>query len=108
MELELRENETIYQEVAADYWETFFGVIMYSQVRGKYCFTNQRIVFKGGWATEVEIEYADIDHIEKCNVGGLIPVMPTGIKVVLKNGKKHFLSVLKRGEIMELIQNQLS
>ena len=81
---------------------------MTSQVRGSYSFTNQRIVFKGGWATEIEIEYSDIESIQKCNVGGLIPVMPTGIKIVLKDGKKHILSVLKRGEIMELIQRHIS
>lgn len=108
MDLDLRENESILKEFASDYWDTLFGIIMCSQIRGKYCFTNQRIVFKGGWGTEVEIEYADIEQIKKCNVGGLIPIVPTGIKVVLKNGKKHVLSVLKRGEIMELIENQLS
>ena len=108
MELQLRANETIYQTIKADYWETLFGVIMSSQVRGEFCFTNQRIIFKGGWATEVEIEYADIDHIKKCNVGGLIPVMPTGVKIVLKNGKKHIISVLKREDIMGLIQQHIS
>ncbi|MEE0265846.1 MAG: PH domain-containing protein [Acutalibacteraceae bacterium] len=107
MDLQLRANETVFQEVKADYWETLFGVIMTSQVRGSYCFTNQRIVFKGGFATEVEIEYSDIESISKCNVGGLIPVMPTGIKVVLKDGKKHILSVLKRGEIMDFIQSHI-
>lgn len=43
----------------------------------------------------------DIAEIKKCNVSLFIP---TGIDVMLKNGKKHRLSVLKRDERMETIQ----
>lgn len=106
MEIELRENEVIEREMASDYWESL-GFIMTSQVRGRYCFTNQRIIFRGGWGKEVEIAYADIESITKCNVGGLIRFVPTGIKVMMKDGKRHYLSVLKRKEVMELIQNKL-
>ncbi len=108
MDLQLRENEIVVKEMASDYWETLGGIITISQKRGHYCFTNQRIVFRGGFATEVEISYGNIEYIEKCNVGGLIPIIPTGIKVVMKDNKKHVLSVTKRGEIMELIQKYMA
>lgn len=64
--------------------------------------------FQGGFATEIEIPYAEIESIKKCCVGGLIRIMPTGIKVTMKDGKKHYLSVLKRGQIMELIQSKIN
>ena len=106
MNIELRANEVIEKEMASDYWESF--LFMLSQKRGRYCFTNQRIVFQGGFATEIEIPYAEIESIKKCCVGGLIRIMPTGIKVTMKDGKKHYLSVLKRGQIMELIQSKIN
>ena len=106
MDLELRPNETIEKEFASDYWTTF-GPITVSQKRGKYIITNERIYFRGGFITEVEIPFSEIDYIKKCNVGGLIPFMPTGIKVMMKNGEKHILSVLGRGKIMEMIEEKI-
>ena len=38
---ELAEGEVVEKEFASDYWEKF--LFMYSQVRGRYYFTNQRI-----------------------------------------------------------------
>ncbi len=107
MEIELNQGEVIEKEIKSDYWDSLFGVILISQQRGSYAFTNERIVFKGGFATEIEIPYAEIESIKKCNVGGLIRFVPTGIKVVMKNGKKHYLSVLQRKQIMELIQSKI-
>ena len=54
MEIELRGGEAVEKEIQGDYWGHLFGVLMTSQTRGHYGFTNERIVFKGGFATEVE------------------------------------------------------
>lgn len=106
MAIELRENETIIKEMPSDYWSAFCG-ITFSQKRGHYTFTNQRIHFVGCF-TEKEIPYAEIEAIQKCAVGPIIPLIPTGIKVIMKNGKKHYLSVLGRAEIMDIIQKHMA
>ena len=81
--LELHEGEVVEKEFKSDYWEK--TLCFYSQKRGKYWFTNQRIVFRGGFATILEIPYADIESVQLCNVGGLVQIIPTGIKVTLKS-----------------------
>ena len=105
MNIELRENEVIEREMKSDYWETF--LFMMTQKRGKYYFTNERIIFQGGFVTQIEIPYNEIESIEKCNVGPFIRFVPTGIRVTMRDGKKHYLSVTKRNDIMELIQSKL-
>ena len=101
----LKENETILKETPSDYWVSFLGITM-SQVRGHYTFTDQRIYFVGGFKDR-EIPYSEIASIKKCAVGPIIPFVPTGIKIVMKDGTKHFLSVLGRAEIMEIIQKHI-
>lgn len=108
MEIELKEGEVIEKEIQGDYWENLFGIFLISQKRGHYGFTNERIVFKGGFVFEEEIPFSEIESIAKCNVGGLIRFIPTGIKVVMKDGKKHVLSVLKRNDVMEMIQKKIA
>ena len=105
MNFELQENEIIEKEFKSDYWETFLFTM--NQKRGKYYLTNKRIVFVGGFATEVEIPYNEIESIKKCCVGPLIRFVPTGIKVTMKNGKKHYLSVTKRNDVMNLIESKI-
>lgn len=106
MKFELQENEVIEKEFKSDYWESV--AFLMSQKRGKYYFTNKRIVFVGGFVTEVEIPYNEIASIKKCCVGPLVRFVPTGIKVTMKNGKKHYLSVTKRNDIMNLIQSKIN
>ena len=106
MAFELRENETVLKELPSDYWLAICG-ITFSQTRGRYTFTNQRIYFVGGFKDK-EIPYSEIESIKKCAVGPLIPFIPTGIKVVMKDGKKHYLSVIGRAEIMDIIQKHIS
>ena len=67
----------------------------------------KRIVFRGGFATILEIPYADIESVQLCNVGGLVQIIPTGIKVTLKSGKSYKLSVTKRKEILAFIQEKI-
>lgn len=107
MPFEMLENETIEKQIASDYWEAIL-FLMISQTRGNYYFTNKRIVFIGGFGKKVEIDYSNIESISKCCVGGLIRLIPTGIKVTMKDGKKHYLSVVKRNEIMELINSKIN
>lgn len=100
--LELWENEVVEMKMASDYWEKF--LIFMEQKRGVYWFTNQRIVFSG--FSTVEIPYSEIVSFEKCNVGPLIRFVPCGIKVTMRDGKVHYLSVSKRAKILELIQSK--
>ncbi len=106
MALELKENENILKETPSDYWLAICG-LTFSQTRGRYTFTDQRIHFSGGFK-DIDIPYSDIESIKKCAVGPLIPIIPTGIKIVMKNGKKHYLSVMGRAEIMDIIQNHMA
>ena len=103
--LELHEGEVVEKEFKSDYWEK--TLCFYSQKRGKYWLTNQRIIFRGGCATILEIPYADIESVQLCNVGGLVQIIPTGIKVTLKSGKSYKLSVTKRKEILAFIQEKI-
>lgn len=102
----MNEGETVIKEVKGDYWANLF-LFMYSQKRGKYWFTSEKIVFQGGFATSLELKYSDIAEIKKCNVGPAIHFIPTGINVIMKDGKKYRLSVLGRNEIMQLIQSKM-
>ena len=102
----LKENETILKETPSDYWMSIFGITL-SQVRGHYTFTDQRIYFVGGFKDK-EIPYSEIASIKKWAVGPIIPFVPTGIKVVMKDGTKHFLSVIGRAEIMAIIQKYMA
>lgn len=106
VQLDLHEGETIIKEVKGDYWEKLF-LFMYSQKRGKYWFTSERIIFRGGIIAGLDLPYAEIAEISKCNVGPAIHFIPTGIKVTMKDGKQYRLSVLGRKEIMEIIQSKL-
>lgn len=99
--LDLRPGEIIQEEIRGDYWEKVI-LFSYSQKRGKIYVTNQRIHVEAGFATVIDIELKDIVNLKKCNVGVFIP---TGIDVVLNNGKKYRLSVMKRNERMELIRS---
>lgn len=102
--MELSQNETLIEEIKGDYWEKIF-LCMYSQKRGKYWITNERIVFKGGFITEFEVKLSEIESVTPCLVGPLIPFMPTGVNLKLKNGKSYKMSVLKRKKIIETIKN---
>lgn len=103
-QIELQENETILKEIKGDYWE---GAIFSSQKTGTFYFTSQRIVFRGGFIAALDLPYSEIDELTTCNVGPLVKFMPTGILVKMKDGKKYRLSVLKRKELMALVQSNM-
>jgi len=50
MNIALRPSETVELEMKSDYWKALFGVLQFSQIRGKYWFTNERVIFAGGIA----------------------------------------------------------
>ncbi|MBQ9767085.1 MAG: PH domain-containing protein [Lachnospiraceae bacterium] len=99
---ELAEGEELEKTFASDYWEKF--LFTRSQVRGRYWFTNQRILF-GTWGMiKVEIPYNKISAAVTCNVGLFIP---TGIKLTMDDGTVHVLSVTKRSENLDFIKAKM-
>lgn len=104
VDIELREGETVLEEIQGDYWEKLF-LCLYSQIRGKYWITSERIIFQGGFATTLEIEMKDIEAVTLCAVGGFVQFLPTGIKVTTREGNAYKLSVLSRRKHVEVIEN---
>lgn len=100
-------DDHIIEHTKGDLWE------MMSQVRGNYFFTNEKFIFVGGLlgTSNFSVKYSDIKELKKVNIGGLIPIIPTGIKVICQNpenGKtvKHKCSVMKRKEWIEYLSKK--
>lgn len=97
-ELELISAEDVIEEhTQGDLW-TFM-----SQTRGNYFFTKEKFIFVSGFGLEnFAVSYGDISGLKTCNVGGLIPIIPTGIKVSFMNSEGKMVtkkcSVMKRKE----------
>lgn len=97
-ELELISAEDVIEEhTQGDLW-TFM-----SQTRGNYFFTKEKFIFVSGFGLEnFAVAYGDISGLKTCNVGGLIPIIPTGIKVSFMNSEGKMVtkkcSVMKRKE----------
>lgn len=97
-ELELISAEDVIEEhTQGDLW-TFM-----SQTRGNYFFTKEKFVFVSGFGVETfSVAYGDISGLKTCNVGGLIPIIPTGMKVSFMNKEGKLTtkkcSVMKRKE----------
>ncbi len=97
-ELELiAADDVIEEHTQGDLW-TFM-----SQTRGNYFFTKEKFIFVGGFGLEnFSVAYGDISGLKTCNVGGLIPIIPTGIKVSFMNSEGKLgtkkCSVMKRKE----------
>ncbi len=105
-DIELRQGEVLLEEVKGDYWEKFL-VIFSTQIRGKYWMTNQRIIFHGNYDTNLDLEIKDIQSLKPCLIGGLIPFIPTGINVSMKDGKSYKLSLLARDKYIRMIQDAM-
>lgn len=105
-QIDLRSDETVLKEAKGDYWKK--TLISSKQIRGKYHFTNQRIIFTSsslvGSGEIFEIEYKDITEVKKGMINFFIP---TGINVIMKDGTKHLLSLLGRNKWIELINKQI-
>lgn len=102
--LQLRENEKTVLELSGDLWEGL------GQGSGVFQITDQRCAFRyktllgAAKQNAVEFELSEVAQIKKCNIGpGFIKFIPTGIKVTLKDGKKHVFSVTKREKMMQAL-----
>lgn len=100
-------DDHIVEHTKGDVWE------MMSQTRGNFYFTNEKLIFIGGLlgASNFAVKYSDIKELKLVNVGGLIPIIPTGIMVICQNpenGKtvKHKCSVMKRKEWIEYLRGK--
>ncbi len=104
--LELRNNETLIEVTKGDLWVGWS--IFSEQKRGNYTFTNQRAAFTPtkllGMGSNIEFEYNDVMSLHKCSIGLFFPL---GIKVVTKQGKKYKLSLLKRNNWFDFIQERI-
>lgn len=102
------EDETIIEHTNGDCWEFF------SQTRGNIFFTEKSMIFIGGLlgSTCYVYPYDKITEVKKCNVGGLIKIIPTGIRVTYENEKgkikKSRLSTFKRKDWIEYINGKVS
>ncbi len=103
----LSEEDNLVEHTKGDLWEMIF-----SQTRGNFLFTNKNFIFAGGLlgSSNFCIAYDKITGIKKCNVGGLIPLIPTGIKITYTNEKgksaTKVCSVLKRNDWIEFLSKK--
>jgi len=103
---ELQEGEEVVEQIAGDYWK--YAWIFGSQERGRYFFTNKRILFFYFGSKAFEIPYSDIASAQLCMVGPLIRFVPCGIKVTTKDEKTYHLSVMKRAHYLDMILNNMA
>lgn len=104
--LNLLPGETVLHKAKGDCWGSFG--IRHSQNAGTFTLTDQRILFRGGGLSDrlrlvFAIPYGDITQVDKFSVSGFIP---TGIKVVSRQDGLFRLSLMKRNQVMELIETQ--
>lgn len=107
--LQLLPMETELRRVKGDCWSVP-GSIAKRQVPGAYTFTDQRILFRGNGLIDAlrvvfAIPYGEIVSAEPCPVG---PFIPTGIRIRVRDGGTYLLSILKRKEILALIQERMA
>lgn len=98
----LSDGEIIIKTANGDCWET--PNVSGFQTPGSYTFTNKRILFKGNGVIEslrlvFEIPYSEIQSIEPYTV----LFFKTGIRIRLKNGDRYRLSLMKRRQYMDII-----
>lgn len=109
-ELVLRDGEQVLAETKGDYWWKLF-LFLYSQESGRITLTDQRILFQGTVLSSLmhslDLTYRDIASVRKCWIGPIVPFLPTGIKIRMKNGKSYELSVLKRQKYIDIIQSRI-
>ncbi|MDE7360051.1 MAG: hypothetical protein K2N39_11620 [Lachnospiraceae bacterium] len=74
----MSDDDHIIEHTKGDLWA------MMSQTRGNFFFTNEKFIFVGGLlgASNFAVKYSDIKELKLVNVGGLIPIIPTGIMVI--------------------------
>ena len=103
---ELLPDEEVIKTANGDCWET--PTMLSSQVPGQFLFTNQRVIFRGGGVIEklrikFAIPYTEIRSIEPW----LVVFFKTGIRIRMKDGDCYRISVKKREEFMEIINQHI-
>ena len=102
IEIDLIEDEKIESTHNANH---FMG---FEAVGGKLFITNKRFVFKSHSINiqnhELTIQYSDIERIELCFT---FLIVPNGLKIITKSGKKDQFVVWKRKMIKEAIEQKM-
>lgn len=106
---EARAGEQVFAEkVSANCLQT--PSFITNPVAGKMYFTDQRVVFlaqgligtdKMSWG----IEMKDIAAVKACIAP---PFFPIGMRLILKNGEKYKLSIMKRNKYIDWISQHIS
>lgn len=105
-DFELMPGEEMIKRVKGDCWQT---PTTWKQVPGEYGFTNKQIIFRGGGMVEklrvrFKLAYADIETVKPYRV----LFFNTGIHIVMKNGECYRISVMKRKQYLDLIEQYRS
>ncbi|BCJ95494.1 hypothetical protein acsn021_30630 [Anaerocolumna cellulosilytica] len=110
--LDLQSDEVVIKEIKGDYWA---GSLMYKQIRGVYLLTSKRFAFRAmtilGAAKHnyMEIDLSDIISVDKCMIGPyLFRFLPTGLRLTMRDGSKHRVSILSRGKLLEELTSRIS
>lgn len=94
-------DENVVDFVLGDEW------LFLSQTRGTWSLTNKKLIFTS-FLSATTINLDSILDVKKCNVGGLIPIIPTGILIKYTNEKgkevKTKMSVMKRNDWIERLE----
>ncbi len=105
---DLLNDEQILQQIKGDYWINTI-LFIFEQRSGEIVVTNKRILFYSKIFNKLSLDLAlnllDIEIVEKCGVGNLIPINPTGVKIKLKNGREFKLSSYHFNKLFETIDN---
>ena len=106
-EIELQEGEEVIKTAKGSFWQNTF-IFLYEQMDGEIVITNKRVLFNakviGQTFIALDIKISDIAQINKCNVGTVIPLNPTGIELVDEHKHICKISTIKRTKIMETLQ----
>ena len=106
-DLELQEGEEIIDTIKGSYWENTF-IFLYEQSVGDIVITNKRLLFNAKVLASnfiaLDIKISDIAEIQKCNVATVVPLNPTGIKLIDHYGNTCKISAVRREKVMETLQ----
>lgn len=103
----IEEGDHIVEHTKGDLWQ------FTSQISGNYFFTEEKFIFVASFlgTGSFSVKYGDIKALKLVNVGGVIPIIPTGILVTVKDAesgkdKKLKCSVMKRKEWVEYLRGK--
>ena len=110
--LALEEHECTVYETKGDWWAD--SILGKQQLPGIFEVTNKRFAFRGktllGTAKENGLEFdpSDLASVEKCNIGnGIVKIIPTGLRLTMRDGGQYVVSILKRDKLLEILENAI-